>query len=123
MPNGSFSLASRVNSFRFAISGLGYMLRTQHNSWLHLVATIGVCIAGLTLRVNPADWRWLIIAIVLVWFAETINTAFGHLCDVVSPEFHASVKISKDIAAGAVLICAIGSTFLGTVIFLPYMKL
>ncbi len=96
------------------------MLRTQHNAWLHLAATIAVCIAGFVLGISPTDWRWLVVAIVLVWVAETINTAFEHLCDVVSPEFHASVKLSKDIAAGAVLITAIGALALGIMIFLPY---
>ena len=56
-----------------------------------------------------------------VWVAEAINTSFEHLCDVVSPEFHASVQKSKDIAAGAVLICAIGTTVLGLLVFLPYL--
>jgi hypothetical protein len=36
-------------------------------------------------------------------WTEGMNTAFEHLCDVVQPDFHASVKVSKDIAAGAVL--------------------
>jgi diacylglycerol kinase (ATP) len=71
--------------------------------------------------VSLTDWRWLALAIVLVWFAEAMNTAFEHLCDVVSPEFHASVKTSKDIAAGAVLICATGAATLGVSIFLPYI--
>src|ERR1700722_17299413 len=108
MAGTAFSLRSRVKSFRFAIAGLAFMLRTQHNSWLHLAATILVCIAGLALHVSAEDWRWLIVAVAMVWFAEAVNTAFEHLCDVVSPEFHASVKTSKDVAAGAVLICSAG---------------
>jgi diacylglycerol kinase (ATP) len=123
MVDTAFSIRSRVKSFRFAIAGLGFMLRTQHNSWLHLAATILVCIAGLALQISAEDWRWLIIAIAMVWFAEAVNTAFEHLCDVVSPEFHASVKISKDIAAGAVLICSAGSACLGAMVFLPYVKI
>lgn len=57
----------------------------------------------------------------MVWIAEALNTAFEHLCDVVSPEFHASVKLSKDIAAGGVLICAVGAMILGVMIFVPYV--
>ena len=44
------------------------------------------------------------VAIILVWFAETINTAFDFLCDVVSPDYHANLNAAKDIAAGAVII-------------------
>jgi diacylglycerol kinase (ATP) len=122
MANNAFSIVARAKSFRFAISGLAYMLKTQHNAWLHLAATIVVCIAGLIFHVTATDWRWLILAIMLVWFAEATNTAFEHLCDVVSPEFHASAKISKDIAAGAVLICAVGAFWLGAIVFLPYIR-
>ena len=117
-----FSIAARLKSFRFAFAGLAYVLRTQHNAWLHLIATILVVIAGFALKVSGEDWRWLVAAIVLVWTAEAINTAFEHLCDVVAPEFHASVQKSKDIAAGAVLICVIGAVIIGLQVFVPHLQ-
>lgn len=117
----SFSVIARFKSFRYALAGLWFMLRTQHNAWVHLAATLLVCTAGFALGVSAADWRWLIAAILLVWIAEVFNTAFEHLCDVVSPDFHQSVQKSKDIAAGAVLICAIGAICLGAVTFWPYL--
>jgi diacylglycerol kinase (ATP) len=55
-----------------------------------------------------------------VWVAETTNTAFEYVCDVVSPEFHVSLEKAKDIAAGAVLICAGGAVALGLLTFWPY---
>jgi diacylglycerol kinase (ATP) len=122
MAGSPFSINARAKSFQAAIAGLGFVLKTQHNAGLHLTATIVVCIAGLVFNISAEDWRWLIIAIALVWFAEVLNTAFEHLCDVVSPDFHPSVKKSKDIAAGAVLICAMASAWLGVMIFLPYVK-
>jgi diacylglycerol kinase (ATP) len=116
-----FSIAARLKSFTFAFAGIAYMLRTQHNARLHLVATILVILAGFGLHVSGEDWRWLVAAIVLVWTAEAVNTAFEHLCDIVSPEFHASVQKSKDIAAGAVLICATGAVIIGLQVFVPYL--
>jgi diacylglycerol kinase (ATP) len=116
-----FSVIARAKSFRYAFVGLWLMLRTQHNAWIHLAGTLAVCAAGWTLHVSNADWRWLVVAIVMVWIAEALNTAFEHLCDVVSPDFHASVKASKDIAAGAVLICALGATVIGALVFVPYV--
>jgi diacylglycerol kinase (ATP) len=120
-PRPAFTIAGRFKSVRHALAGIAVMLRTQHNAWLHLAATVAVIAAGLFLRINTNDWRWLVVAVVLVWVSEGVNTAFEHLCDVVSPEFHASVKISKDIAAGAVLITAIGAVILGLLIFVPYL--
>ena len=119
--SGRFSIAARLKSFTFAFAGIATMVRTQHNAWLHLVATIAVIAAGFALNISADDWRWLVTAIVLVWTAETVNTAFEHLCDVVSPEFQASVQKSKDIAAGAVLICAIGAVIIGLLVFVPYL--
>ena len=116
-----FSLADRARSFCYAFAGLAYMLRSQHNAWLHLLATVAVCLAGWWFSLSAADWRWIVTAIALVWVAETMNTAFEYVCDVVSPEFHVSVARAKDIAAGAVLICAGCSALIGILTFWPYL--
>ena len=116
-----FSVAARLKSFTYAFEGFVFMLRTQHNAWVHLVATIGVIALVLALKVSADDWRWLIAAMALVWVAEAMNTAFEHLCDVVQPEFHPSVKRSKDIAAAGVLVCAIAAGILGAITLWPYL--
>jgi diacylglycerol kinase (ATP) len=51
------------------------MLRSQHNARLHLAATLAVIAVGFGLQVSPGDWRWLAVAIALVWVAEALNTA------------------------------------------------
>jgi diacylglycerol kinase (ATP) len=117
----SFNLADRARSFRYAAKGIAFMLRTQHNAWVHLAATLAVALAGAWFELSAADWRWLTAAVILVWLAEAMNTAFEHLCDVVSPEFHPSVEKAKDIAAGAVLLCACGAFVLGALTFWPYL--
>ena len=116
-----FSVAARLKSFAFAFEGFAYMLRTQHNAWVHLAATVTVVAAGFALNVSGEAWRWLIVALALVWVAEAMNTAFEHLCDVVRPELHESVKRSKDIAAAAVLVCVIASALLGAITLAPYI--
>src|SRR5579863_8548875 len=122
MGERNFSIAERLKSFHYAFSGFWLMLRTQHNAWVHLAATVMVIAAGLVLKVSASDWRWLTVAILLVWVAEALNTAFEHLCDVVSPDFHHAVQKSKDIAAAAVLICSIGAALIGTATFWPYVR-
>jgi diacylglycerol kinase (ATP) len=115
-----FSLAARFRSFCYAAKGIWFMLRTQHNAWIHLAITASVCAIGWQIGVSIGDWRWLAAAMALVWFAETTNTAFEYVCDVVSPGFHASVERAKDIAAGAVLICACGAAVIGLLTLWPY---
>ena len=116
-----FSLSARMRGFRFAFEGLWFVLKTQHNAWLHVAAAVLACALGLSLGISRWDWMWLVFAICLVWIAEILNTAFEHLCDVVSPQMSHSVKRAKDVAAGAVLIAAAGALVIGGLIFLPYL--
>ena len=61
------------------------------------------------------------LAIVSVWTAEALNTAFEFLCDVASPEFHPLVAKAKDVAAGAVLITAVGASLVGLLVLGPHL--
>lgn len=117
----SFSVSGRLRSARHAIEGIVELLKSQQNAWIHAVATLCVIAAGLFFGVTTGEWSALILAITLVWVAEALNTAFEFLCDVVSPEFHPLVKKSKDVAAGAVLLSAIGAAVVGLVVFLPHL--
>ena len=117
----AFSLSARLRSGLHAFEGIVEVMRSQHNAWLHALATVCVLAAGYAFDVSTSQWCFLIVAVTGVWVVETLNTAFELLCDVVSPEFHPLVKKSKDVAAGAVLLTAIGAATIGFVIFLPYV--
>jgi diacylglycerol kinase (ATP) len=116
-----FSLAARAESFRHAFRGVGSVLASQHNAWIHLLATVGVCGAGLVFGISRLEWCAIVLAIVTVWMAEALNTAFELLCDVASPEFHPLVQKGKDAAAGAVLLSAVGAAVVGLLVFVPYL--
>lgn len=115
----AFSFSGRIRSVTHAIAGIVSMLRSQHNAWVHAAATVVVVIVGACLGVSRYDWCWLTLAIVAVWTAEALNTAFEFLCDVASPEFHPLVKEAKDVAAGAVLLSAVGAVIIGALVFVP----
>ena len=116
-----FSLSARAKSIGYAVSGIGFVIRNEHNARIHIAAATGVTMMGLFYEIDSADWLILVLAIVSVWFAETINTAFEYLCDVVSPEKNESVRHAKDIAAGAVLITALGAVVIGVIVMSPYI--
>ena len=97
------------------------MIKSQHNAWVHACATIGVISTGICLKVSHSEWCLLVLAIMAVWTAEALNTAFEFLADVASPDFHPLVKHSKDVAAGAVLISAIGAVIIGSLVFGPHI--
>jgi diacylglycerol kinase (ATP) len=116
-----FSLAARRRSFIYAGRGLLTLIASQHNAWIHAAATVAVVTCGLVLGVSRLEWLALVFAIVAVWAAEALNTAFESLCDVASPRFHPLVARAKDVAAGAVLICALGAAVTAALVFTPYL--
>jgi diacylglycerol kinase (ATP) len=116
------TLVARLKSFGYALQGIAFMLKTQHNAWLHGVATIAVIVLAMYCHVSASDWRWLIVAMGMVWVGETINTAVEYVCDVVSPDYNHAIKHAKDIAAGGVLIAAVASLVIGVLTFWPYFS-
>lgn len=119
--NKAFSFRGLIRSFSYAFTGIWTMLKSQQNAWIHAFASIAVITAGFLFRITVAEWCWLLLAIMSVWVAEAFNTAIEFLADVASPEFNPLVKKAKDIAAGAVLISAIGAIVIGIIILGPYL--
>jgi diacylglycerol kinase (ATP) len=119
--NRQFSFTGRIRSFKYAFVGIWTMLKSQQNAWIHAFATVAVVLAGFVLGISTAEWCWLVLAIIAVWMAEALNTAIEFLADVASPEFNPLVKKAKDVAAGAVLISAIGALIIGIIIIGPYV--
>ncbi|MBE0621779.1 MAG: diacylglycerol kinase family protein [Burkholderiales bacterium] len=114
-------LSARLRSFGHAFRGLKLLLQTQHNARIHAVATVLIVAAGAVLRITPAEWALIVLAIVCVWVAEALNTSIEFLVDLVSPEHHPLAGKAKDVAAGAVLVAAIGSAIIGGFVFGPYV--
>ena len=113
-------LARRLASFRHAGRGIVVLLR-QPNARIHVVAAVLAVILGLALGISAGDWAILTLCIALVIAAEGINTAVERVVDLASPEWHALARDAKDLAAGAVLVAAIGATVVGVIIFAPYV--
>lgn len=118
-PAHKWTLRDRVRSFTYAFSGLKILLKTQHNSWIHLAVTGVVLAMGLTLHITAIEWCVLTLAMASVWITETLNTAIEFLTDLVSPEYHPIAGQVKDLAAAAVLISAMGAAIVGVIVFLP----
>jgi diacylglycerol kinase len=120
-PNKSlpFSLQSRLKSFEYAWQGVRAVLKTEHNTWIHLALTVSAVICGFLLEVSKLEWVSLIIVIAMVWIAELINTAIEKTIDFISLERNPLLKKIKDMAAAAVLIAAVAALLVGCVIFIP----
>jgi len=121
VPNGPFTIGGRLHSVRYALHGLALMLKSQHNAWLHAFASFCILVMGLVCGLSAGDWCWVILAIMAVWTAEALNTALEFLADAASPEFHPLIKKAKDVAAGGVLISAMGSVLIGLLVIGPHL--
>ncbi len=109
----------RLFSFKYAFSGLRYVIISQRNAWIHATITLLVVILAVLLKLNLQEWGVLLLAIGLVWTAEIFNTALEALVDLVSPQPHPLAKIVKDTSAAAVLVSAMISILIGLLILLP----
>jgi len=112
-------IKKRLLSIHFALNGIFIIIRTQKNAWIHLMMTIIVVILGFTLNIRESEWITIILAISVVWVAEGLNTAIECLGDLVSKSYNPLIGKAKDVAAGAVLISAVGATIIGCIVFLP----
>lgn len=109
---------SRARSFAYALAGLKELFRQEPNAKLHAVATVVVIAAGIVKHINTTQWLAVIFAIGLVWITEALNTCIERLCDLTcGGEWHPTIKVIKDISAGAVLIAAMISVAIGILVF------
>lgn len=117
-PNRS-ELYNRAKSFQYAFEGWWFVLRTQHNAWIHALITVLVVGLGLWLGLPWRDWAVLILAFMAVWMAEFMNTAIEAVVDMVMPDVHPLAKVAKDVAAAAVLVGAMGAILIGLLLLGP----
>lgn len=117
MEGGNIKIKKLVDSFNNAISGILYAVRTQLNIKIHLVVAFIVMSASLFYDITKMELIILSLTIILVVFAELVNTAIEVAIDATTNYYHPLAKIAKNISAGAVLITALNSVFIGYLIF------
>ncbi len=115
---GSTSLMA---SFGHAFAGVFEMCKSGRNARIHLITTVVVVGAGLFFALSRAEWCVIVLVVAVVWCAEAFNTALELLADAVKPGYDPLVGKAKDVAAGAVLITALGAIVIGLLVFGPYI--
>jgi diacylglycerol kinase (ATP) len=112
-------LREEKDSFGHAFRGLFYTWETQRHLRVHLaLATLAVFL-GLILRLGATEWAVLALTIALVLSLELLNTVVEAVVDLVTPDYHPLARVAKDVAAGAVLVSAMGGVAVGAFLFLP----
>ena len=94
----------------YAWDGLIHTAVHQRNMRMHLISAIMVGLVGSGIPLGLAEKVTMIFCVLLVLFAEVLNSALEHLVDLATEEMHEHAKHAKDAAAAGVLVLAIGST-------------
>ncbi|MEO8720182.1 MAG: diacylglycerol kinase family protein [Ginsengibacter sp.] len=108
-----------IKSFACAFDGLKDCLLHEKNFKIQTVLASLVIIAGLFFSITAMEWIIILICIAAVLSLEIINSAIEKLCDLVCPDFNLTIKKVKDMSASAVLLSAIISFIIGSIIFFP----
>ncbi len=106
-------------SFRHALDGIIWVLRTQPNYIIHLFLAVLSVAGGLFFKISYPEWLTISLLITLGLSIETINSTFEATLDAVSRERREDIKNAKDAAAGAMLFFAFGAFTISCVIFVP----
>ncbi|MGN1119886.1 MAG: diacylglycerol kinase family protein [Oscillospiraceae bacterium] len=106
-----------LKGFVWAGRGVVFCLR-ERNFRCHLCFAAFVSwFAARFYDLSRAEWAVLLLTFGAVLSLEAVNTAVERLCDRVSPEKNKLVGMAKDIAAGAVLLMALGAVGVGIALF------
>lgn len=114
MKNNFFS--NELRSFGYAISGINACLRKDRHFRFHFFAVAFVVAAGLFLDLSHVEWCIIITCMAAVIAAEMFNSSIERLTNLISKEHSPLAGEIKDIAAGAVLICALASAVVAGII-------
>ena len=121
----SYKTSSNVlKSFKYAFSGISYVLKTSRNFKIQLIFAVTSIMIGFLLQISQSNYVILIATIMSVLILEILNTSIESIVDlVVKKEFSSLARISKDTSAGAVLLASINSVIIAVYIFVPKIKL
>ncbi len=111
----------RVASFGHAGRGVWSALRSEVHLRFHAVATVVVIGLGFYYEISRLEWALVTLAAASVWATELVNTAIEALTDLASPAWHPLAGKAKDVAAGAVLLAALGAVVVGALVFGPHV--
>jgi undecaprenol kinase/diacylglycerol kinase (ATP) len=108
-----------LDSFKYAFRGFKVVLSSERNARIHLVFAVLAILAGILLKISLYQASLVVLAIVLVFFAEIVNSAIEKTLDITTTESNQMVKLVKDMTAAGVLVTAIGAIVIGVLVFGP----
>ena len=109
--------SSFIDAWKNAFNGIIYATTTQSNIKRQLIIAVVVVIISLFFNLNRAEFLCFLFTIVLILFAEMVNTAIETVVDLYVDVYHPKAKIAKDVAAGGVVITTINAIIVAYFLF------
>lgn len=106
-------------SFKNAFAGLKYSFISQPNFRVHFFLAGLAVISGFFLEISYIEMTILVLTIVFGLGTEMVNTAIESMTDLITKEWHQEAKIAKDVAAGMMLLVALGTVIVALLILGP----
>jgi diacylglycerol kinase (ATP) len=107
-------------SLLYSIKGVFWMLKSERNFQLEVLALIVNLFLIVYFEINSTDAALIILVCFLVLITEALNTAVEKICDFVEPNFNKKIGLIKDIAAGAVILATFLSIIVGVLVYSNY---
>lgn len=114
-----FKAHSLLASFKYAAAGIYFMLRTQRNMRIHVVAGFASFSLAVYLALPPLQLALVAVVSSLVVICEMFNTAIENAVDLATHRRHPLAKAAKDVAAAAVLAAALNAILVGLLLLGP----
>ena len=111
-----------IQSANHAIEGILHAAKTQRHMRYHFYAAILILIVSFSIGISWSEVVILITLSIIVLSVEMLNSALETITDILFKEYDEKAKRIKDMAAGAVLITAIGAAVIGFVILFEPVK-
>ncbi len=108
-------------SFKHAIEGVIWAIRTQPNYIIHFTLGTLAVVFGFIYAITDFEWMIIIMLFAVGLAIETINSSIEQVLDCISLDRRNDIKIAKDASAAAVLFFSIGAAVIATLIFTRYI--
>lgn len=123
MKNNEKGLKGLLHSFKYSFAGIAHCIKNERNMRIHLTVALYVAVLAFQYGFTAAQKCILFFAIALVLAAEMLNTAIEATIDLITEQYSKKAKIAKDVAAGAVFVCAVFAIVIGVFMFWDIPKM
>ncbi|NBD21406.1 diacylglycerol kinase [Aquabacterium fontiphilum] len=105
--------ASFLTRLGHARDGLRAAVAREPSMKTHVAAAAVVGVSLVWAGSPPVWWAVMAVTVAMVFACELMNTALEALCDHLHPQRHPAIKMTKDVAAAAVLLSSVGALAVG----------